>query len=285
MNIEGLQSATITGLYVYPVKSMRGIAVPKARLSSTGLSYDRHWMVIDANQKFVTQRQCRQLALVVPTLATQGLVLTGPKGESLTIPYEMPQGKERVTEVWGDECLVIDEGDEVSAWLTACLESDSVFRLVRMRPDAIRPQSEPDEFGKDTHVMFADAGPLLVANEASLASVNAGLIAKGESAVPMNRFRPNIVLSGLAPFAEHKMMGLSGKDFELRFCAPCTRCVMTTIDQETAQRHPAGEPFKTLRAINPLSESDNQPVFGHYTVVYKGAGSEIFVGGPLQIQT
>ena len=273
-----IPEATITDLAIYPVKSMRGIAISNARLTTLGLEHDRRWMIIDDQCQFVTQRQLTKLALVVPAIEEAGLVLTATGGERITVPYDVPAGERLTTEVWGQACTVVDEGEAVSRWLGEALQHKRPLRLVRMNPGTQRNQTAPEVMGADTRVEFADAAPFLIANEASLAAVNAALAQNGEQAVPMNRFRPNIVVNGLPAFAENSLKEVSGNGFRLQFRVVCERCVVTTINQETAERHPREEPFRTVRTLNPSPENRNSPVFGHYATLTEGDGAEIAQG-------
>jgi hypothetical protein len=117
-----------------------------------------------------------------------------------------------------------------------------------------------------------------VANEASLQTLNEHLEAAGHQAVPMNRFRPNIVVKGLEAFAEHKLSRLQGDDFSLGLRHPCERCVVTTIDQNTAEKDPARQPFKTLREINPMPGKKPAPAFGHNAILLQGEQSTLKTG-------
>ena len=278
-----MSTIRISGISCYPVKAMRGIPLSSAILGPQGLEHDRKWLIVDHENRFMTQRQIAGLALIVPTLEQDGLVLCNPQGQTISVPYEVQAGEQLRTNVWGDECQVIDQGEEISVWLSKSLETEQPLRLVRMQANTERAQSKPDLLGADTRVLFADAAPLLVANEASLLQINNALEAKGESPVPMNRFRPNIVLAGLAAFAEHTVAGLVGHNFRLEFSMPCERCVVTTIDQETAQRHPAGEPFKTVREINSSPSEVKKPVFGHYANLSDGTNPRIALGDEVRL--
>ena len=146
--------------------------------------------------------------------------------------------------VWADECETVDQGEAISDWLTQALQSSSKLRLVRMAPGFVRPQSKPEYLGAQTSTHFADAAPFLVVNEASLESLNRELEARGHSSVPMDRFRPNIVVRGLAPFAEHSVKELESQNYSLKLCHPCERCVVTTINQATAEKDPGWQPLQ-----------------------------------------
>jgi uncharacterized protein YcbX len=273
----------ISALYLYPVKSMRGIEVDSARLSTLGLEHDRRWMVVRGDGRFVTQRDLPTLALIETKLDENGIELSRNGHGSIVVPHDLPGGEPVFTRVWKDDCETLDAGPEWSRWLTSALESTDPLRLVRMAPGYTRPQSRPDDLGAGTTTAFADAAPLLVASEASHAALNRELVTRGLREVPMNRFRPNIVVRGLAAFAEHETQGLVHPDYKLKFCHPCQRCVVTTIDQDTAQRDPDWQPYRTLCDINPMPDNPRAPAFGQNAILEAGEGLAIRTGDPLAI--
>lgn len=274
--------AQVTALTLYPVKSMRGIGVSEAVLTPRGLRHDRRWMLLNAHDRFVTQRDLPRLALVQQALDDSGVSLSLPGHGSLHVPFDDSAQGERIrTAVWGDACEVIDVGGDSSRWLSAALGSDIALRLVRMAPDWQRPQRHPDLMGEETRSLFADGAPYLVASEDSLAALNSELDARGIAPVPINRFRPNIVLRGLAPFLEQQAALLENERYALRLCYPCERCVVTTIDQATGVPDPAREPFNTLRDINPMPDRPRAPAFAQNSALARGAGAVIRVGDEL----
>ncbi len=271
----------ISSLNLYPVKSMRGIGVDRARLSSLGLEHDRRWMVVRDDSRFVTQRDLPALALIETGLDENGIELRRSGHGSVVLPHDLP-GEERVlTRVWNDDCETLDAGSEWSRWLTAALESTVPLRLVRMAPGFVRPQSRPEDLGAETTTAFADAAPFLVANEASLTALNRELLARGLDEVPMNRFRPNIVVRGLPAFSEHHTGELAHPDYRLQLCHPCQRCVVTTIDQDTALRNSDWQPYRMLRDINPMPGNPRAPAFGQNAILAAGDGETIRVGDGL----
>jgi uncharacterized protein YcbX len=271
----------VTGLYVYPVKSMKGIALDEAVLTDKGLLHDRLWMVVRPDGRFVTQRGLPRLALVTTRLDDEGVVLSMEGHGSIAIPFQSSGGVSVRTKVWGDECEATDVGPLVSQWLTDALESPETLRIVHMAEGFKRPQGQPERYGADTTTHFADSAPFLVANEASLAALNSELAASGHEPVPMNRFRPNIVVRGLEPFAEHRARELAGGNWSLRLADHCERCLVTTIDQQTAQRNPDREPYLTLRRINPVPGPKPAPAFAQNAILGAGAGQRIALGSPL----
>jgi uncharacterized protein YcbX len=273
-----VQKADITGLRVYPVKSMAGIELQKGLLTPLGLENDRRYMVVGPGGRFVTQRTLHRLALVQPGLDENGLTLSMRGSDSITIPLELMGGERITTRVWGDPCETMDLGHDVSNWLTAALESSDRLRLVHMVRGFSRPQGQPENLGEETHTLFADAAPYLVANEASLEALNGELESRGHRQVSMNRFRPNIILRGPAPFAEHSLNAIASPNYQLNFCHPCQRCVVTTIDQATAMPDPGWQPYKTLVDINPMPGKETAPAFAHNAVLAGGEVAPISIG-------
>jgi uncharacterized protein YcbX len=276
-------TALLTALHVYPVKSMRGISLDEAVLTETGLRHDRRWMVIRAGGRFVTQRNEPRLALVRTRLEPDGVVLSFDGNGSITLPFVSRGGAAVDTRVWQDPIEAIDEGDAVADWLTAAMGNRQRLRIVRLAPGFRRSLKNPRRFGPGTTTQFADSAPYLVANEESLDALNRKLQTQGHEPVPMNRFRPNVVLRGLEPFSEHRMAGLSGDGWRLALVDPCERCVVTTIDQQTAERDPAREPYLTLRRINPVAGTETAPAFAQNAKLEAGAGATIRLGAEMSV--
>jgi len=276
-----MPEARITRLTIFPIKSMKGNDLDSTELTSAGLARDRRFMVVRANGRFVTQRDLPRLALIRTALVEDGVRLSLESHGERTVPFTSRGGEPVSTKVWGDECQAVDEGEDVSRWLTSALQSENPLRLVRMAEGFVRPQGNPLELGEDTHTFFADAAPFLVANEASLEALNRELAERGLSQVPMNRFRPNIVVRGLEPFAEHGLAIMRSAGYGLNLCYPCERCVVTTIDQATAQKDSDWQPFRTLRDINPVPGKKPAPAFGQNAALEHGAGTRISVGDVL----
>lgn len=276
-----MSSIEVTGLYIYPVKSMRGIGLKQATLTPLGLDLDRRWMVVRENGRFVTQRNLPRLALIQTMLDSDGVVLSLDGHGSIRLATENTNGDPVKTKVWGDKCDTVDQGIEISRWLTSALNSEDKLRLVRMAPGFIRPQGQAENLGKSTATVFADAAPFLVANDSSLQALNQELLARGHETVPMNRFRPNIVLQGLEAFAEHRVGEITACNYRLKFRHPCQRCVITTIDQETAVKSPDWQPFKTLRDINPMPGNERAPAFAQNATLAQGDGEKIAIGDRL----
>ena len=236
----------IAALLLYPLKGGRGVALDSARVDVTGLAAgavaDRRWMVVDRQGRFVSQRETPELALIVPALDGDALRLTGRDGGPLSIDPARTPPHARDVVVWRDTVRAHDEGDEAARWITRELGRDA--RLVRF--DASLPRVCNPEFAGDSgaHTLFADAYPLLVIGSASLAHLNERLARKGAAPLPMNRFRPNIVIDGLEPHVEDRVATIAAGTSVLKPVKACTRCRVTTTDQATAAV--GREPLPTL---------------------------------------
>ena len=273
--------ARIRALNVYPIKGCRGIALPRARVAARGLTTaspsavagDREWMIVDADGRFVTQREYPRLALIATSVASDGLQLASPGMAPHCVPFETPGLTIREVVVWNSLVTAHDVGDAAAGWLSSAIGED--VRLVRFDP-AHRRLCNP-EFAGDSgaHTGFADAYPMLVIGEASLEDLNARLVAKGAAALPMNRFRPNIVLSGLDPFDEDHVDTVDVDGVTLKLVKRCTRCQVTTTDQYTGQV--GAEPLETLKGYR-MDPVLSGVTFGMNAIIVAGEGCELSVG-------
>ena len=235
----------ISALYHYPVKSCRGIALDSARLTPYGLERDRHWMVVDVKGRFLTQRRFPQMALIEAVPSGDELTLRAPGMPPLAVAaaVENPLG----IRIWGFEGEARDAGDVAAHWLSKFLRFDC--RLAAGSP-ALKRSVDPDYDRFGSEVLFADGFPFLLISEASLASLNARLA----TSVPMNRFRPNIVVSGCEPHAEDDWRILRvGEGLVFHVVKPCSRCTVPTVDQATGER--GAEPTVTLSGYRKADDS------------------------------
>nr|WP_163560711.1 MOSC N-terminal beta barrel domain-containing protein [Halomonas sp. NO4] len=274
----------ISELYIYPVKSLRGIALERAKLGVRGLAFDRHWMVVDDEGRFVTQRQLPAMAQVAVRLAPDTLVLEHPAAAPLTIELARDDQSALTASVWEDRCRALDEGGEAARWLTGVLGAvnGSGLRLVRFAPDQQRGVDARYLQGEGAHTAFADGFPFLVTSESSLAAVNAALVKKGLDPVPMSRFRPNIVIDGAEGFAENGWGELHGTEgrYRLGLRKACQRCKITTVDQRSGDIRVPGEPLRTLVT---MSAHVGKPggYFGQNATLLAGPGETMRVGDSL----
>ncbi|MGK5638026.1 MOSC domain-containing protein [Streptomyces sp. URMC 126] len=240
-------SPSLQSVHVYPVKSMAGSSPGEAAVEPWGLAGDRRWMVTGRDGRFLTQRQLPRLALgAARGLPGGGVRISGPGAAPLEVPVPDPVRRGTVTvEVFRDKVEAVPAGDEADAWLTAFLGVEA--RLVHMDDPAVRRPVDLRYGRRGDRVGFADGFPLLLTSAASLTALDA-LIAAGEhpdeAPLPMNRFRPNVVVAGTEPWAEDGWRRVRLGEVAFRVVKPCGRCVVTTTDQRTAER--GREPLHTL---------------------------------------
>ncbi len=252
---------TIASLHVYPVKSGRVIDCSEARLGPRGLRYDRQWMVVDQNGRFLTQRSHPQLARLRVDVDDHRLRLEHPDGGELQIPFtnDLPIADAPITSVsiWKREHPALDAGDDAAHFCTQLIGKPA--RLV----------------GAIDH-NFPDGYPLLVCNEASLADLNQRM----QAALPMSRFRPNLVLRGLAAWDEDRIATLRIGTARLKLVKPCTRCVITSLDQTTGTA--STDTLPTLRAFR-WNADLHGVTFGENAEVQSGSGSMLRVGDEVEV--
>ena len=230
--------AILTGLNVYPIKSARGIALEAWPVDELGLRYDRRWMVVDERGQFITQRHDPRLALVVPAIRDGMLEVEAPGMPPLALPLEPKASIMTRVRVWKDTLDAAWLGERPAEWFSRFLQRSC--SLVHLPAQAHRPV-DPTYAPPGATVSFADAFPFLIISEESLADLNRRLA----EPLPMNRFRPNLVVAGAGyPFAEDRWERIRIGAITLRLVKPCSRCVVTTTDQTTAER--AEEPLRTL---------------------------------------
>jgi hypothetical protein len=249
----------LADLYVYPLKSGRGIHLDAAELDEFGLRYDRRWMVVDAAGDLVTQREEPRLALVRTAIAGASLTLDAPGLATLRLPLGGRDGRRALVRVWNDRCEAVEQGDDAAEWISRHLGRP--LRIVHLPDSTLRP-IEPNRAGVTGRVSFADAYPLLLIAAESLAGLNARLARP----LPMNRFRPNLVTAGSAPHAEDEWRTLRMDGIEFTVTKPCARCVLTTVDQDTGIR--GEEPLRTLATYRKIGR---KVLFGQ-NVAHRGAG-------------
>ncbi|MFJ6084571.1 MOSC domain-containing protein [Streptomyces sp. NPDC092369] len=271
-------SARLQSIHIHPVKAFRGLAPRQADVEPWGLAGDRRWVLIDAGGKVVTQRQQPRLALAAAELVPGGGVrMSAPGMEPLTVSVPRPVGTVPV-EIFRDKVEgVLAEDKAAHAWCSAYLDVD--VRLVHMDDPAVRRPVDPEYARPGETVSFADGYPLLATTIASLDALNS-LVAQGdhsaEGPLPMNRFRPNVVLSGTAAWAEDDWTRIDIGEVPFRVAKTCGRCVVTTTDQRTADR--GREPLHTLGRHRRIG---GKLVFGQNLVPL--ARGTIRVGDPVTI--
>ena len=273
--------AIVGALTLYPLKGAAGIPLDAAEVRTTGLALDgvadREWMAVDADGVFVTQRERPRLALVRTSIDGGRLVLSTDRRDAIALDA---RGPSRPVTVWSAHVRGHDAGDDAAAWLSDAIGAD--VRVVRF--DASHPRRCNPAYAGDSgaHVRFADGYPLLVIGRASLDHLNERLVAKGERALPMNRFRPNIVLDGIEAFDEDYIDQLSiGNAARLQVVKPCVRCTVPNVDPMTGD---VGlEPGATLAAYRTRVDAGGT-TFGVNAIVAAGAGSQLSVHDPVEVK-
>ena len=263
---------TLSEIWVYPVKSLGGIRLTKAFTEERGLQYDRRWMIIDDENVFITQRVYQKMALIDVELLEEGLkiFLRADPQDFVLVPYEPVTALPVTVKVWDDTAEAVTVSNEADAWLSRQLELN--LRLVMM-PDSTERKADPRYARHDENVSFADGFPYLVISQASLDDLNSRLA----EPIEMRRFRPNFVISGTEAFAEDQWKHITIGNLRFEIVKPCARCVLTTINPETAEK--GAEPLKTLATYR---RNGNKILFGQ-NVTAQDFG-ELNVGDPVIIQ-
>ncbi|KIO78055.1 oxidoreductase [Pedobacter lusitanus] len=262
----------LSELNIYPIKSLAGISLTTSILEEKGLQYDRRWMLIDQEGTFISQRKYPELALLQITLGEEQLTITHKNNPAQTISFGYGEntGQLIAVNVWGTDCQGIEVNTTVSKWFSALLQTEA--RLVQM-PEAERRLVDPRYAPNNEVVSFADGYPCLIISQASLDGLNEKL----DQAVPMDRFRPNFVFTGGEPHIEDRFDTFYIGDLLFRAVKPCSRCVMITVDQQTATK--SAEPLKTLARYRTV---DKKIMFGQ-NLIHQGSGT-IRIGDELVIR-
>ena len=241
----------ITKIFIYPVKSCQGISLEEAEVTSKGLFLDREFMIVNNSGKFITQRQFSNLATIeIKIDQDNNLILS--QNQSNTNSFTLipkTEGNKISVEIWRDQTIAIDQGDEVANWLKSALKIDDNIRLVKQSSQYIRAIDPQYSLSDNAPVSFADGYPLLLTNTASLNQINNKIkeqYQNNNNVALMEQFRPNVVVETQQPFAEDYWRNIDIGN--LKFCnvKPCTRCIITTTNQSTGIRNSLQEPLKTL---------------------------------------
>lgn len=265
----------LSALFIHPVKSLRGVAVTSCVVDELGLVGDRRFLIVDEAGQFLTQRTLPRMAQITAALDDRQLTLRTDTAHSIAIPLRPARPEpQRLVSVWRSKDLLADDcGDDPAKWLSSFLGTP--VRLVRIGRAFHRPVLKSAARAGDV-VSFADAVPFLAIGEASLAHLNDRLIERGEEPVPMDRFRPNLVISGSAPFAEDTWPRVRIGDIVLRAAGPCARCIVTTTDQHTGART-GPEPLRTLAMFRRDPQEPGKVNFGQ-NLIHETKTGRLHVG-------
>lgn len=260
----------VSELSIYPVKSLGGISLQQSAVERFGLHNDRRWMVVDARDRYLTQREVARMCLIQPEPLSNGLQLTAPGMDALRVMHTPAMSPRKVT-VWDDLCTALDCGNEAANWLSQFLSIEC--RLVYF-PDDGQRAVDPIFAQPGDITAFSDGFPILLITQTSLDDLNDRLA----EPVPMHRFRPNLVISGSEPYAEDQWKRLRIGDLTLRVVKPCSRCVIPTIDPASGKRDPEAEPLRTLGSYR----MRNHKIFFGQNVIADGEG-RLEVGQPVEV--
>jgi uncharacterized protein len=275
--------AILTELVLYPIKSCAGLSVERARVTTAGLSalgvHDREWMLVTDDGQFLTQREHPRMALITPHVQAGRMVV---KARGARLPFELDlavaDGPARSVRIWDDEVLASDCGDAAARWFSDLL--DSPCRLVRFRRDVVRPTSTKWTGGVPAQTRFADGYPLLLIGAASLADLNHRLTNAGRAPLPMNRFRPNLVVDGIEPYEEDYLDSLGADGLMIKPVKPCARCPIPSIDQATGITGP--DPLDIMLSYRANPRMEGAVCLGMNCIVPPGTDTELHVGQELQ---
>jgi uncharacterized protein YcbX len=261
---------TLSSLTYYPIKACRGTEVEVSTVERMGLENDRRMMVVTPEGEFLTQREFPRLALVSPKRTDGILELSAPNYDSIRVGIQT-SGTPWLVNIWKSKGVqAIDQGDEAATWFSDWLGMD--VRLVHIADGYKRLVNESYAVNDDDHTGFADGYPILLTSEEGLEDLNLHL----DSPVPMNRFRPNLVVKGCEPFEEDRWNKIRIGDVELAVVKPCARCEVTTIDKETLER--SKDPLKTLGKYR---KQELGAIFGQNVIPLNGGS--IRLGMPVEV--
>jgi len=275
---------TLSQLLLYPIKSCAGMSVQEATLLETGLAahgvHDREWMLVTESGQFLTQREFPRMALIRPRPDGGNLRVSSPGMGDLLLPLAWhDEASVRHVRIWDDAVRAADCGDVAAGWFSDALDARERLRLVRFRQDVVRPTSVKWTGGLPSQTRFADGYPLLLIGQSSLDDLNFRLRAAGREALPMDRFRPNLVVAGLEAYEEDYTAFLSTGAAEIRPVKPCARCPIPSIDQATGV--PGPDPLDILQTYRANPKLDGGICFGMNCIVSAGAGGVLRVGQEL----
>lgn len=262
---------SVTGLFIYPIKSLRGISLQEAVVTSRGFQYDRQWMLVDENNRFLSQREFAVMALLEPEIIGDMMIIHNRQREQppLSLALHPVVGETIMVNVWSDRCRAAVSGKEADEWFSSALGMNC--RLVYM-PESTNRRVDGRYAHAKENTMFSDGYPFMMIGESSLEDLNSRL----EIPLPMNRFRPNIVFAGGQPYQEDEMKSFRINNMNFAGVKLCARCNVTTIDQETTLT--GKEPLKTFASYR---RKNNKVYFGQNLLC--DATGKISLGDELMI--
>ena len=294
--IPNLEGMLVSEINIYPIKSLKGISLESSPVEKRGLRFDRRWMLTDRDGMFFTQREVPKMAAIAVRLDSGKLIVESESAGTLNIPFEPDRAMRQKVVVWQSEVAGDVYTGEVSEWFSDVLGRNC--QLLLMPESSERHVSEKFDRGDDI-VSFADGYPLMMLGEGSLAEVNERLHDKyrneeygAKLPLPMNRFRPNLVVQGSDPFEEDNWSKIRVGEAIFWVVKPCARCVMTTVDQARGE-FDGKEPLKTIASFRQakdvfpgtfesLGQTANAVLFGE-NLIPESPGSTIRVGDDVEV--
>jgi uncharacterized protein len=273
-----MSDITLSEINIYPVKSLGGISLGESVVEDKGLQFDRRWMLTDEDGKFFTQREFPLMAALKVTLETASLKVTTKDGDSISIPFaENKSGKEQRVSVWESKLKARVAEDSINEWFSRVLQTNC--QLVQIGENSKRIVSPFYAVRKyKDEVGFADGYPVLLIGEGSLEDLNSKL----ENPIPMNRFRPNLVVKNTEAFAEDNWKKIKIGETVFHLVKPCARCVMTTIDQETGVLQ-GKEPLKTLATYRLVKRAGKSKINFGQNLIAENPGTQIRLDDKIEI--
>ncbi|MGG7667302.1 MULTISPECIES: YcbX family protein [Yersinia] len=237
---------TLSKLYIHPVKSMRGLQLSHAQVGSSGLAFDRVFMITEPDGTFITARNNPKMVTFTPALLVDGLFLTAPDGESASIRFNDFSPTAAPTEVWGNHFTALIAPAEINDWLSGYFQREVQLRW--LGPELTRRVKRQPEIP----LSFADGYPYLLINEASFAELQQ----RCPGSIKIEQFRPNLVVTGASAFAEDSWQVIRVGDVIFDLVKPCSRCILTTVSVERGKKHPTAEPLTTLQKFRTADNGD-----------------------------
>jgi len=265
----------LSEINIYPIKSLGGISLRSSIVENRGLQFDRRWLLVDEKNKFLTQRDFPQMAAIGVEIRKSGLTVSSGN-KTLEIPVRPDTDETASVKIWSSRCRAQIYSKKMNDWFSGVLQTDC--RLVLMPEETRRKVNYFYAVHKEDTVSFADGYPFLLAGENSLADLNS----RFDAPVPMNRFRPNFVVSGSDSFAEDgwKQIRIGATIFHV--VKPCGRCVITTIEQSNGEKHGV-EPLRTLASYRIPKRSIKKKILFGQNLIAETVGEVISVGDKIEV--
>jgi uncharacterized protein len=265
----------ISEINIYPVKSLAGISLQESKIERRGLEFDRRWMLIDEKNKFLTQREFPKMATIKTEILSDGLQVSSD-GNKLLIPFAPPADTTETVKIWSARCKAKIYENAINEWFDDVLQTKC--RLAIMPEETERKVNYFYAVQKDDHVSFADGYPFLLIGKNSLNDLNSRLAED----LPMNRFRPNFVVSDSEGFAEDSWKKIKIGETIFHVVKPCARCVITTIEQSKGEKQ-GTEPLKTLASFRIPKHSVKKKILFGQNLIAEKAGNIIRIGDPIEV--